>query len=644
MPKYRITGPDGGTYEVTAPEDATQEQALAYAQQNYKPKPAQVGRTGVTREQRQADIARMDAEREARDAQIKAQTGQGRAVNITGRSMLEGLAAIPDMFVAPLTDLVNRAGEKPRNLNSLITEEPERYFPKQMNLTQGVNYLADLLGGEQVRPETGGERVLADTTRGLTSAVIPVGAGRQMAQSGNQVVNRIGQLLQQQPVAQIAGGGLSGAAQGATREAGGGTGAQLTAGFLGALAPFGPGALTRPNSTMVQRSAMNQIRSEAADPRALANAAPSRVPGVQRTLAEETLDPGIARLERQVRGRTSEFTPLDSANNAARVAQLQRIAGTDADMVAAVQARSDATGQLRNTAFNEADQIAAQAYQYGATPGGNFDDLARRLADLGSGEAGRNATERTVNDILRDLGRAEPSAQGLYQVRKSIGDMLEGRAGQDRSYSQADMSLLMRARNMVDDELANLAPSFDAYRGAFQNMSRPINRMEVGRELINRGSGSVADPTTGARPLLPASLSRQTVDLDAMAQRATGFDNARAADILTPDDINAIRAIQDDLERQNFRATAGSGGNSMTAERQALGERLGRSALEAIPVVGSFAERLRMLNQPRIDAAIAQLIANPVEARRVLESMAPRDRQVITKAMIQMSAARPKER
>lgn len=641
MPKYRITGPDGGTYEVTAPEGATQEQVLAYAQQNYKP---QVGRSGVTREQRQADIARMDAERAQRDAPILSQMGRGRAANITGRSMLEGLAAIPDMLVAPLTDLVNRAGEKPRNLNSLITGEPERYFPKQMNLTQGVNYLADLLGGEQVRPETGGERVLADTTRGLTGAVIPVGAGRQMAQSGNRVVNRIGQLLQQQPVAQIAGGGLSGAAQGATREAGGGTGAQLTAGFLGALAPFGPGALTRPNSTMVQRSAMNQIRSEAADPRALANAAPSRVPGVQRTLAEETLDPGVARMERQVRGRTSEFVPLDSANNAARVAALQRIAGTDADMAAAIQARSDATGQLRNTAFNEADQIAAQAYQYGATPGGNVAGLRQQFNQLADSQRGRGAVRRTVDAVIGDLDQAEPSAQGLYQVRKSINDMIEGTAGSERDYARAATAELMQMRNMVDSELANLAPSFEAYRGAFQNMSGPINRMEVGRELINRGSGAVADANTGLRPLLPASLSRQTVDLDSMAQRATGFGNARAADILTPDDIAAIRAVQDDLERQNFRATQGSGGNSMTAERQALGERLGRSALEAIPVVGSFAERLRMLNQPRIDAAIAQLIANPVEARRVLESMAPRDRQVITKAMIQMSAARPKER
>ena len=35
MPKFRITSPDGQTYEITAPEGATQEQVLAYAQQHH---------------------------------------------------------------------------------------------------------------------------------------------------------------------------------------------------------------------------------------------------------------------------------------------------------------------------------------------------------------------------------------------------------------------------------------------------------------------------------------------------------------------------------------------------------------------------------------------------------------------------------
>lgn len=41
MAKYRITAPDGGTYEVTAPDTASEAEVLAYAQQNYQAKPTQ---------------------------------------------------------------------------------------------------------------------------------------------------------------------------------------------------------------------------------------------------------------------------------------------------------------------------------------------------------------------------------------------------------------------------------------------------------------------------------------------------------------------------------------------------------------------------------------------------------------------------
>jgi hypothetical protein len=219
--------------------------------------PAQVGLSGVTREQRQADIARMDAEREARDAPVRARMDAGRAMSLTGRSMLEGLAAIPDILVAPATELINRAGEKPNSVSSLITGEPERYFPKQMNLTQGVNYLADLIGGEQVRPETAGERILSDTVEAGTSALTGVGIGNQLTRAlspvaqrvGNAIIpnlsqraattgaERVGQTLQSRPGLQVVGAGTGAAAQGVTRESGGGTGAQIGAGLAGSFAP-----------------------------------------------------------------------------------------------------------------------------------------------------------------------------------------------------------------------------------------------------------------------------------------------------------------------------------------------------------------------------------------------------------------------
>ena len=43
MPRYEISAPDGRKFEITAPEGATQEEVLAYAQSNFGPAPEETG-------------------------------------------------------------------------------------------------------------------------------------------------------------------------------------------------------------------------------------------------------------------------------------------------------------------------------------------------------------------------------------------------------------------------------------------------------------------------------------------------------------------------------------------------------------------------------------------------------------------------
>jgi hypothetical protein len=428
------------------------------------------------------------------------------------------------------------------------------------------------------------------------------------------------------------------------------------AGWLGAAVPQAVGAATRPvrsaigdllgqpTASGVERRAADLIRQEAADVGSLMRPAPSAVPGVQRTLAEESLDPGVARLERQLRGSgpAGVFAPIDQANAAARVRSIESIAGTDADMAAAEAARDQAAGALRDQAFSEAERTAAQQIRAQALALGvplPQTNLQAQVSAIASQNATRPSVQSALNDVSRALAKSDGSAASLYGVRQYIGDLLSGKAGGDKGYAMAASRELMGVRDMVDQELARLAPSFPAYLSAFREGSIPISRMQVGRELLDRGAGSaIADPVTGVRPLTPAGFSRQANDLDSLAARATGFDKARADQILTPDDIAKIRAVQDDLERQAFRATAGSGGNSMTQERQALARRMGRSAIQSVPVVGRFAESLEAMGEKRLNDTLARLIANPEEARRVLSTLNAKDRAVVNKALLQISA------
>src|SRR5690606_6531435 len=106
-------------------------------------------------------------------------------------------------------------------------------------------------------------------------------------------------------------------------------------GTAGAALPAGGGKLlsllrrTGGGATMsgAERKAAEAIAAEASGLQQLMTRQPSAIPGVQRTLAEESLDPGVARLERQMRGQTNIFQPIDTANNAARVRAIEGFAG-----------------------------------------------------------------------------------------------------------------------------------------------------------------------------------------------------------------------------------------------------------------------------------------------------------------------------
>lgn len=648
MAKYRITGPDGATYEITAPDDATEEQVLAYAQKNY-------GGAGSAKQQPRQ---RISAEQARNPSSIPAEryraagmeapmrgggssgnwyqdylAGVGKSLADTGRGIVQygvDIAADPANALGPLGRPILKAiaGNNAPGLTAAKqmsarmraeTAERRKYEP---TLTEDPAFAFGNVVGTLGQIFTPGA-ALRGTQAGR--AALPTTVGGNALQGG--VLGTI------QPVAD----------QG-ERQFNQGVG--TAAGFAGSAAPKVAGAVLRPvrsaigdllgqpTASGVERRAAEQILAEAANPQSLTRPQPSVVPGVQRTLAEETLDPGVARLERQMRGSGAAgvFTPLDQANAAARVRSIESIAGTDSDMAAALAARQQAASSSRQAAME------APPAEVAAT--------LRALDEAIAGTRGRTAVQPALQDLrnrlasyVDDGGRVDINT--LDNVRQDIGDMLAGKFGGEKSAALAGSRELMGVRDALNSEVTSQVPAFGDYLGAYRAGSLPINRMEIGRELLDRGSASVASADnfgTGVRPLLPASFSRQVNDLDALAARATGFNKARADQVLTPDDIAKIRAVQDDLNRQSFRTTAGSGGNSMTQERQALARRMGRAAIRVVPGAGGLADWLEAAGEKRLNETLTRLLANPEEARRVLSTLSKQDQSVLRKALFNLSA------
>lgn len=143
-----------------------------------------------------------------------------RSLGLGARGLIEGAAGLVGVVANPF-----------------ITGANQFLGANQATMEQAGTALSDNLG--LPAPQTPTERVSSDITRSLVGGVAPVAVGRQMAAKVPGVVSNVGRALSSMAGRQVASAATGAGAAGATREAGGGQGAQATAGLLGALAPGG---------------------------------------------------------------------------------------------------------------------------------------------------------------------------------------------------------------------------------------------------------------------------------------------------------------------------------------------------------------------------------------------------------------------
>lgn len=423
----------------------------------------------------------------------------------------------------------------------------------------------------------------------------------------------------------------------------GGAGGALLARGAGAAVNTGRNLLARTGLNATDRQAGNVLAREATNPDNL-TITPSAVPGVQRTLGEASGDSGLMALENTMRSQNrGAFEPIDLRNNAARVQQLQNIAGTDADMAAAEAARTAASEGLRDRAFAEGAESLARNQQADALmlpASSGISQLREGIRSIARAGAGNPNVQNATNAVSRALDQTGDSVGGLYNVRKYIGDLLNGRAAGDDASARAASRELIQIRDLIDQNLASRAPSFPEYLDAYRNASKPINRMEVGREVISRAQGQSPGFDVLGNPILtPAGISRATNDLDAIAAKATDFKKARASDILTTDDLASLRAIQDDMQRIAQRNRSAAPG-SPTMERASIAERTAlQGVVGKLPWVGRLFEHYEQQANQRLSERLAYLMANPSEAQRVLRALPKEDAGVLRKSLNQLALA-----
>lgn len=507
------------------------------------------------------------------------------------------------------------------------------------DMGRGVGQLFGLVSDEDVAESRKRDAALMNTGAGVAGNIVgniaptllgPAAAGVKGAAAVGSALGFLQPTVNNTETVQntLLGGALGGAGVAIGRGVKG-----LYQGGKALIEPFTESGRNMITGRVIQRFA------DRPDSVATATGRPS-ITGAVPTLAEETRDAGLARLQDALRSADPQIAGrIDErlvGNNAARVAALERLSGANGARDAAVKLRADTTKPLYDAATSLGiDPNTLSPQQLGEVS---------KLMSMPAVQKAMVSARQNASNFGMDQG-AEGSVAGLHQAKMAMDDRLREMATQglgETNEAQAVRAAKDRLVTFIDSMSGG---AYGDARKQFATMSKPINQMDIANELLTRGVASTTD-LSGTPRLMPNALTSMLKTPEAEAtliRRATGgkAGSNKLSEILSPDQERMIRAVVSESDRAAAVARAGSGPGSPTAQRLAsqnvLSQLMGpmgapASWSESVLAQTVAGKPLNMIYggvaEPRIQQALADAVLDPAKARAALEAIRSQGIQV----------------
>lgn len=418
-------------------------------------------------------------------------------------------------------------------------------------------------------------------------------------------------------------------------------GQMLGGGVRGAIEPF-----TQGGRQAIAGRTMQRFGITPQDVTGLSGA-PSET-GAQRTLAELIQRPegaaGAARLQDAVRSLDPEIAARmearEVANNAARVASLEDLAGAGGGRDFAAANRAGTAGPMYQDAFTAVAGTldAAQKRALLQLKRSPAIQMAQSAARANASNAGQNV----------GASNATGSVEGLHQMKLALDDMITKARNKTTGAAANEAAGLEAAQKRLVSFIESISPEYANARGVYAQMSKPVNQMDIAAEVLKRGAAPTAD--LAGNPRLMAGKMAQTMsDEGALIKNATGRDlGGSLATVLEPKQLKTIQAVADEVDRVAAVARAGNGPGSATAQRLSSSNLLQQMGLPENMVDNSFVQTLMRpiqfgakVVEPRVQQAILEIIQDPSLAEAAMRRASPPQRAALQRLIESARLAAP---
>jgi hypothetical protein len=486
-------------------------------------------------------------------------------------------------------------------------------YRAQQGITQGVR------AGSRFLPQAA-----AKVTRGAAPYIGAAGAGAG-----------VGAALTPED---MSGGAQMGALAGAAGELGGRV---LSATYSGAKAALEP--LTASGRERVLKRTLDRFATDPAKVRAAAQAPVQLVPGVTPTLAEATMDPGIAQLQRGAAASSPDVASALAESRGRQVAGyrgvLDDLAGNDGRREVFESARDATADSLYSKARSEGLQMDDSMQ-------GQIAELLKRPSiQSAMDQAKMLASEKGIN-ITDPAG----SAAGLMYVDDALSDQIGSAA---RAGNNKLVSALRDTQDQLRSFLDQAAPSYGEARSTYQAMSRPVNQMAIGQTLRDKALPALTDLSDGSLARVNAnSYANALRNADKTAAQATGLRSATMANVLDPAQMQSVQGVGQDMARYASAQELARVPGSPTAQylgaqnvvRQFLGP-LGIPQSAADSMAGRLVSGVMgfpfKMTQSQTEQLLARALTEPGVAAKIMAAQDPRTiveilRPFMAQAAVQM--------
>jgi hypothetical protein len=278
------------------------------------------------------------------------------------------------------------------------------------------------------------------------------------------------------------------------------------------------------------------------------------VPGSQPTVAEVAGVPSLAALQRTANNVSPEainaLAQRQQANTVARTTALENIASPSR------------IGKYENLRANLGNELYTPALNASMDFASLTPNMQKEVGNLAKTPAIKRAMAEARENALNkgyDLGNPRGSLQGLHETKMALDQEINAVKAKLQRDSGGATSAELDGLNAAKDRLLgfieNVSPEYKKARETYARLSKPIEQLET--------ISNISDKSLNPK------------DYSIYLSRFSGeLEKAKKEGLLSPQQLNRLQTIKEDLMRTDFASTAGKPPGTNTIQNLAYANML----------------------------------------------------------------------